>query len=73
MFLSPSELALGESYMFNEFDIEGDAEAACELADHLLASRARKPDTESQAGIVAVRPTHREQRLPKIREPERNC
>ncbi len=27
MFLSPSELTLGESYLFDDFDIEGDIEA----------------------------------------------
>lgn len=36
MFLFPSELALGEAYIYNDFDIEGDIESALELADHLL-------------------------------------
>ena len=36
MFLSPSELALGEAYIDDDFDIEGDIEAAFELADYLL-------------------------------------
>ena len=36
MFLSPSELTLGEAYIYDDFDIEGDTEAAFELADYLL-------------------------------------
>ena len=37
MFLSPSELELGEAYIYDDFDIEGDIEAAYGLADYLLA------------------------------------
>jgi cyclopropane-fatty-acyl-phospholipid synthase len=37
MFLSPSELTLGEAYIYDDFDIEGDIEAAFDLADYLLA------------------------------------
>ena len=36
MFIEPSELAVGEAYIFDDFDIEGDIEAAFELADYLL-------------------------------------
>jgi len=36
MFLSPSELTLGEAYIYDDFDIEGDIEAAFELAEYLL-------------------------------------
>jgi cyclopropane-fatty-acyl-phospholipid synthase len=36
MFSSPSELILGEAYIVDDFDIEGDIEAAFDLADHLL-------------------------------------
>lgn len=36
MFSHPSELKLGEDFIFDEFDIEGDIEAAFELADYLL-------------------------------------
>lgn len=39
MFLSPSELTLGEAYIYGDFDIEGDIEAAFELADHLLGKQ----------------------------------
>jgi cyclopropane-fatty-acyl-phospholipid synthase len=37
MFLSASELSLGEAYIYDEFDIEGDIESAIELGDFLLA------------------------------------
>jgi len=37
MFSRPSELTLGEAYIYDDFDIEGDIEAAFELADYLLA------------------------------------
>ncbi len=36
MFLSPSELKLGEAYIYDDFNIEGDIEAAFDLAHHLL-------------------------------------
>ena len=36
MFSSPSELTLGEAYICDDFDIEGDIEAALDLADYLL-------------------------------------
>jgi cyclopropane-fatty-acyl-phospholipid synthase len=36
MFLNPSELTLGEAYIYDDFDIEGDLDAAFEFADHLL-------------------------------------
>jgi cyclopropane-fatty-acyl-phospholipid synthase len=36
MFSSPSELTLGEAYIHDDFDIEGDIEAAFDLADCLL-------------------------------------
>src|SRR5207249_11119944 len=37
MFLPPSELALGEAYIYNDFDIEGDIEAVFELGDAILS------------------------------------
>jgi len=35
MFLPPTELKLGEAYIFDDFDIEGDIEAAFTLADYI--------------------------------------
>ena len=42
MLLPPSELALTESYIFGDVDIEGDLEAAADLGD-IAASRLRSP------------------------------
>lgn len=36
MFLPPSELNLGEAYIYNDFDIEGDIEAAFTLGDQVM-------------------------------------
>ena len=36
MFLAPSELTLGECFIYDDFDIQGDIEAAFEFADFLL-------------------------------------
>ena len=36
LFSSPSELTLGEAYIYDDFDILGDIEAAFDLADYLL-------------------------------------
>ncbi|HVO64271.1 MAG TPA: cyclopropane-fatty-acyl-phospholipid synthase family protein [Terriglobales bacterium] len=37
MFMSPSELSIGEAYIYQDFDVEGDLEAAFELSDYLLS------------------------------------
>ncbi len=37
MFLSASELSLGEAYIYRDLEVEGDLEAAFELSDYLLA------------------------------------
>jgi cyclopropane-fatty-acyl-phospholipid synthase len=37
MFMAPSELMLGEAFIHDDFDIEGDIEGAFELADFLLS------------------------------------
>jgi cyclopropane-fatty-acyl-phospholipid synthase len=36
LFRSPSELSLGEAYLYDDFDIEGDIGSAFSLADHLV-------------------------------------
>jgi cyclopropane-fatty-acyl-phospholipid synthase len=36
MFWQPSELSLGEAYVADDFDVEGDLEAAFDLGDYLL-------------------------------------
>ncbi|HVC30546.1 MAG TPA: cyclopropane-fatty-acyl-phospholipid synthase family protein, partial [Steroidobacteraceae bacterium] len=44
MLLPPSELAIGEAYLRDDFDVAGDLEAAAELAD-LISDRTRSPIT----------------------------
>ena len=39
MFLRVSDLALGESYIYGDFDIEGDFESAFAIEDHLVGLR----------------------------------
>ena len=39
MFSSPSELTLGEAYIYDDFDIEGEIEAAFDLADYVLIQK----------------------------------
>jgi len=41
MLLPPSELNLGEAYIYNDFDIEGDITAIYPLAEHFLHKRVR--------------------------------
>lgn len=41
MFLNPSEIALGEAYIYGDCDIEGDIFAAMELGDYLLGKDRR--------------------------------
>lgn len=36
MFMPPRDLAMAEAYLYDDFDIEGDIEAACALGEHLL-------------------------------------
>jgi len=47
MFLSPSELSMGEAYIYDDFDIKGDIEAGFELAEYVLGrerSLQERPD-----------------------------
>ena len=39
MFLPPNDLTLGEAYIYNDFDIEGDIEAVFQLAEHFTGNR----------------------------------
>lgn len=54
MFAAPSELALGEAFIHDDFDIEGDMEAAFELADYLLAGEYSVTD-RLQLGSLLLR------------------
>ncbi len=39
MFLPPNDLTLGEAYIYNDFDIEGDIEAIFELSEQFMGNR----------------------------------
>jgi cyclopropane-fatty-acyl-phospholipid synthase len=57
MFLHPSELTLGEAYIYGDIDIEGNLEAAFELADYLLlpqGGRNQSPSVEEQLAKLPV-------------------
>jgi cyclopropane-fatty-acyl-phospholipid synthase len=51
LFVSPSELSLGEAYIAGDFDVEGDMAAAFELGDYLL-SRKRTQGISQLLGAV---------------------
>src|SRR5919107_3428599 len=63
MLLPPTDLALGEAYLRNDFDVEGDLEKATELAD-VLAARLRSP-------ALLARLARRLRRLPVDDVPEK--
>jgi cyclopropane-fatty-acyl-phospholipid synthase len=62
MFLEPSELTLGEAYIHNDFDIEGDIETSLEMADHLLAQDRRLPEKLHLANVLAKLPSEKRPR-----------
>src|SRR5712691_372707 len=39
MLLPPTELNLGEAYIYNDFDVEGDLQAAFALGDYMMDER----------------------------------
>jgi cyclopropane-fatty-acyl-phospholipid synthase len=56
MFLSPSELTLGEAFIYDDFDVEGDLEAAFELGDSLLSRGYSLLDKLKFGGMVTRLP-----------------
>ena len=61
MFVPPSDLSLGEAYIYNDFDIEGDIEALFPLMEHFL---------DGHLGIVdQLRYGKRLLSLPKMGQP----
>jgi cyclopropane-fatty-acyl-phospholipid synthase len=57
MFLSPSELTLGECYVRDQLDVEGDMEAAVEMGEYLLAQEPRSlPASLTLANIMGKIP-----------------
>ena len=68
MFLSPSDLALGEAYIFDDFDVEGDIEAAFDFADYLLGQERRPWESFNLRGLLKKLPAsgHTQSRLRPI-------
>ncbi|MGD0466966.1 MAG: cyclopropane-fatty-acyl-phospholipid synthase family protein [Terriglobales bacterium] len=72
MFFLPSELTLGEAYIFDDFDIEGDIEAALDLADYLLEQSDRRGVLQSLRlptllqNLALNRQTNRVHRAPTL-------
>jgi cyclopropane-fatty-acyl-phospholipid synthase len=62
MFSSPSELTLGEAYIHNDFDIEGEVEAAFDLADYLLIQKRSLGESFDLNERLAKLPTSDQQR-----------
>lgn len=58
MFLSPSELTMGEAFIYDDFDVEGDLEAAFEFADFLLAREYSVIDRLKLGGLLARLPSN---------------
>jgi cyclopropane-fatty-acyl-phospholipid synthase len=61
MFLPPNELSLGEAYLYNDFDIEGEIEAIVPLIKHFI--------TERKGKLEQVRYGTRLLGLPKMGQP----
>jgi cyclopropane-fatty-acyl-phospholipid synthase len=58
MLLGSNELKLGESYIFDDFDIEGDIEAAFDFGDYLIAHELELTEKLHLAGLLLRLPHH---------------
>jgi cyclopropane-fatty-acyl-phospholipid synthase len=56
MFMSPSELTLGEAFVHDDFDVEGDLESGFELADFLLTRDYSVAEKVKLGGLLARLP-----------------
>lgn len=59
MFESPSELSLGEAYLNDDFDIEGDVESAIALGDHLVRQSPGMLERLRLARVLLALPSRR--------------
>jgi hypothetical protein len=71
MFLAPSELTLGEAYIYDDFDIEGDIEAALDLGDYLLGQDRSLRERLRMAELLRRLPASGRPRGPTARQPAR--
>lgn len=66
MLLGANQVTLGEAYIYDDFDIEGDLEAAFEFADYLVTHRLELTEKLHLAGLLLRLPHgkhHQEQRV----------
>jgi cyclopropane-fatty-acyl-phospholipid synthase len=71
MFLDPSELAIGEAYIYDDFDVEGDIEAAFDLSDYLLGQQRSLGKSSTMARWLRKLPRGRGQRTgPHLVKPQ---
>jgi cyclopropane-fatty-acyl-phospholipid synthase len=68
LFISPTELSLGEAYISGAFDVEGDMEAAFELGDFLLA-RGNSPRISQLLLAISRKSPSREEPVASDRTP----
>ena len=62
MFLPASERAMGEAYVYNDYDIEGNLESALAMAEHLFRLRLKPVDRVRLAARLLRLPAHRSPR-----------
>jgi cyclopropane-fatty-acyl-phospholipid synthase len=73
MIVSPSELTLGECYIHDELDVEGDIEAAVQMGDYLLAQERRSlPASLRLASIVGKLPARHTESASEEANPDWN-
>jgi cyclopropane-fatty-acyl-phospholipid synthase len=63
MFLSATEVSIGEAYIYKDFDVEGDLEAAFEVSDYLLAQERGLAHRLHLGTILGRLPVHNRPRL----------
>jgi cyclopropane-fatty-acyl-phospholipid synthase len=62
MFLSPTEFTLGEAYVYDDFDIEGEIVAAFDFADYLLRQERGLPERLHLAELLLQLPANNRRR-----------
>lgn len=63
MFLPATEISIGEAYIYKDFDVEGDIEAAFEISDFLLAQEHGLSHRLHLGAILGRLPVHQRPRL----------
>lgn len=68
MFLSPSEMTLGEAYVFGDVDIEGDVEAVFKVAEYLAEPENMLPGRRLRTLLGRLPVEQRPRQLPRYGE-----